>query len=167
MDEKEQNFEISAELHKIKVQGGNLSTEQRWIIERLEGETLKKEVANLSIVGFHILAELMAGDELGIVLAARLDVTRSAITRAVRTLLQYQMVETYQVIKNKKKIFYHLTDKGREVALAHNQMHDARQDYRDRKLFAHYDDKEKSIILRFLKEVIQTEKSMIEEIHKD
>lgn len=149
--------EIAQELHKIKHKRAPISMERRWILDHTESLELKNETNALSVVGFHILTELIERDKTGIDLAAALDVTRGGITRAAQTLLKYKMIETYQVQEDKKKIFYHLTDKGQKVAQIHQEMHAQRRQQRRNQLFKNYSSAEKAVILRFLKNVTRLE----------
>ena len=124
-----------------------------WILEQLDNDKLEKEVLTLSVVALHILSALTKEDLTGIELATKLSVTRGGVTRAVQNLIKYQFLTTYQSESDKKKIFYHLTVKGRKVATIHDKMHKI-MDIKLGQIFNKYNEQEKSIILSFLSDLL-------------
>ncbi len=83
------------------------------------------------------------------------------MTRAVQNLIKYQFLTTYQSESDKKKIFYHLTVKGRKVATIHDKMHKI-MDIRLGQIFDKYNEQEKSIILSFLSDFNLTEAGLFD-----
>ena len=150
------NQQISKELHELRHATDNRSQERSWILAQLDNDKLEKEVLTLSVVALHILSALTKEDLTGIKLATKLSVTR-----AVQNLIKYQFLTTYQSESDKKKIFYHLTVKGRKVATIHDKMHKI-MDIRLGQIFDKYNEQEKSIILSFLSDFNLTEAGLFD-----
>ena len=155
------NQQISKELHELRHATDNRSQERSWILEQLDNDKLQKEVLTLSVVALHILSALTKEDLTGIELATKLSVTRGGVTRAVQNLIKYQFLTTYQSESDKKKIFYHLTVKGRKVATIHDKMHKI-MDIKLGQIFNKYNEQEKSIILSFLSDFNLTEAGLFD-----
>lgn len=153
MINKEMERQIGEALQHFRNGQINRTLEQQWILRQFADENLTDEVMNCSVVALHILSNLTEKDLTGIELAANLSVTRGAITRAAANLTKYDMVKLYQKDTDKKKIFYQLTDKGRQVALIHDKMHEKIDEIFDEQIFSNYTDDEKQLILRFLTDV--------------
>lgn len=100
----------------LRVQHSNIhgSQEQQWIQEHLTDKKLKQEVLNLSIVAFHILSVLESGEQTGIEIAEKINVTRGGVTRAAKKLLQYGLITAVKHPDDKKKIYYSLTSNGKK-----------------------------------------------------
>lgn len=119
---------------------------------------LKKAVEKISIVGFHILSALLANQCMtGIELSVSLGVTRGGITRAAKTLLNLEMIESYQTHQEKKKIYYQLTDNGRIVAEVHDKMHELVDEKFQQQILSNYSYDEQKLIANFLKDVNEFE----------
>jgi DNA-binding MarR family transcriptional regulator len=155
------NQQISKELRELRHATDNRSQERSWILAQLDNDKLEKEVLTLSVVALHILSALTKEDLTGIELATKLSVTRGGVTRAVQNLIKYQFLTTYQSESDKKKIFYHLTVKGRKVATIHDKMHKI-MDIRLGQIFDKYNEQEKSIILSFLSDFNLTEAGLFD-----
>lgn len=155
---------IGTALHELQNARVNRSLESQWILRQLGDENLMAEVMNLSVVALHILSNLTKQDLTGIELATNLRVTRGAITRAAGNLTQFDFAELYQKEDDKKKIFYHLTDKGRKVADVHDKMHEKIDEIFEKQIFAHYTAQEKQVILNFLKQVNEVDTQLDEKL---
>lgn len=155
------NQQISKELRELRHATDNRSQERSWILAQLDNDKLEKEVLTLSVVALHILSALTKEDLTGIELATKLSVTRGGVTRAVKNLIKYQFLTTYQSESDKKKIFYHLTVKGRKVATIHDKMHKI-MGIKLGQIFDKYNEQEKSIILNFLSDFNLTEAGLFD-----
>ena len=143
----------------LRVQHSNIhgSQEQRWIQEHLTDEKLKQEVLNLSIVAFHILSVLESGEQTGIEIAKKINVTRGGVTRAAKKLLQYDLIVATKHSDDKKKIYYSLTDEGKKLAKAHDQMHETMKKELVDKLTTKYSMEELKVVAHFLHDLYQLE----------
>ncbi|EKF52073.1 MarR family transcriptional regulator [Lactococcus garvieae] len=57
-------------------------------------------------------------------LADQLYVTRGAISKATKKLIQKEDIATFQNADNKKEIYFKLTSKGKKINQQHEQLHD-------------------------------------------
>ena len=71
-----------------------------------------------------LLSSLESDDKTGIELSEQLQVTRGGITRAAKKLMQYDLISSLQKQDDRKKIYYHLLDSGKKIAIVHDKMHE-------------------------------------------
>lgn len=154
--------ELSKVLRQLLTGRVKRSNEGQWIIDHLDAPELKAAAAELSMLGFHILADLENQDLTGIELAEKLHASRGGITRAAQNLLKYDLIRTHQKRDDKKKLYYRLTDKGRRLNTVHSEMHQKIDAYRKRELYDKYDEAEKALILRFLEDAVRVEQEMLD-----
>ncbi|MFB6589141.1 MarR family transcriptional regulator [Bacillus thuringiensis] len=67
-------------------------------------------------------------------LAEAFYVTRGAISRMTKKLIQKGLVESYQKSENKKEIYFRLTEQGKEIYKIHENLHKEFQE-RDKAVF--------------------------------
>ncbi|GIO99630.1 putative HTH-type transcriptional regulator YvnA [Paenibacillus lautus] len=88
-------------------------------------------------------------------LATELNLSKSAITKAINTLIQHHLVVTAKKTDNLKEIYYEATDQGKQLATAHDKLHhQAEEKYYE--LFSHFNDEEIDVIIRFLNAWLMT-----------
>lgn len=149
---------ILNELHDFKVDNESTSYEMQWIIDRLADNSLKKLAPKISIIGLHILTELLEEDLAGTTLANRLKVTRSGITRAAAKLQSLSLIRSYQLEDDKKKVYYHILPQAKEIAKIHKQMHENLEEGFIKQIENDYSVDELTLILNFLQTVNQINK---------
>lgn len=81
-------------------------------------------------------------------LALKLSMSRSAISKIIKKLLDGGDIESYQYESNKKEIYYKLTQRGKILFNEHLKRHSAWLE-RDEKFFQSVDDKDLKIIIDF------------------
>ncbi len=59
----------------------------------------------------------------GVQLSQRLNITRGGMSKILTKLLQRKLLESSRSEENKKEIYYHLTETGKAVFVAHAQIH--------------------------------------------
>jgi DNA-binding MarR family transcriptional regulator len=82
-------------------------------------------------------------------IALKLAMTKSAISRIVKKLLDNRDIESYQVECNKKEIYYKLTPKGQELFDEHLKIHSSGRE-RDKKFFEEFNDNDSRIVSEYL-----------------
>ena len=105
------------------------------------------------------LAEVHCIDRIGTIeyanvtkIANEMDMTRGAISKICKRLLNKGLVESYQRPDNNKEIYYRLTEDGQHVYNEHQTLHSqARQEKLS--LINTYSEYEQSIILCFLNDI--------------
>lgn len=115
---------ILGQIRQLRSTHQSVSNEQKWIQDLLKDERLRAIVPKLSIVSLHIATALLDGEMTGIELANRLNVTRGGITRAAKSLRSFDLIHDQKHDGDRKKIYYSLTAAGKQVALAHRQLHE-------------------------------------------
>lgn len=82
-------------------------------------------------------------------IASEMGMTRGAICKICKKLLQKEMVDSYQEPNNNKEIYYTLTNKGQRIHAEHARCHAQAQEKKLSILQA-YGEQEQAAILRFL-----------------
>ncbi len=67
-------------------------------------------------------------------LAEAFYMTRSALSKLTKKLIEKGIIESYQKPDNKKEIYYKLTEKGKSISEIHDRLHNEFQE-RDKKIF--------------------------------
>lgn len=84
--------------------------------------------------------------------AAEMGMTRGAISKISKKLLNKKLVDTYQRPENNKEVYFCLTEQGKKVYYEHKKCHD--QAWEEKyALLSTYNDQEQYIILRFLNDI--------------
>ncbi|PHG55013.1 MarR family transcriptional regulator [Bacillus wiedmannii] len=82
-------------------------------------------------------------------LAEAFYVTRGAISRMTKKLIQKGLVESYQKSENKKEIYFRLTEQGKEIYKIHEELHKEFQE-RDKAVFEQVTESEFDSIISFV-----------------
>lgn len=85
-------------------------------------------------------------------LAKAFQVTKGAISKVTKRLIEIKAIESYQKPGNKKEIYYKLTDIGREIYREHEKMHETRIE-RDSEFFSPLNEAEKDQMIRMLHKI--------------
>lgn len=105
------------------------------------------------------LAEVHCIDRIGTIdhanvtkVAGEMGMTRGAISKISKKLLNKGFIESYQRPDNNKEIYYHLTESGWKVYEEHKKCHNQAQQEK-LSLLETYSEYEQSIILHFLNDI--------------
>ena len=82
-------------------------------------------------------------------LAEAFYVTRGAISRMTKKLIQKGLVESYKTSENKKEIYFRLTEQGKEIYKIHENLHKEFQE-RDKAVFEQVTEEEFNSIISFV-----------------
>lgn len=139
-------------IEKIRINRDNAhgSQEQQWLQHHLQDPQLREVVINLSIVSLHILSTLEQGELTGIEIASQINATRGGVTRAAKKLLDNNLITAQKHLNDRKKIYYSLTKQGKQIAIAHDNMHKSIEHKIEKKLTSKYSDDELKIVANFL-----------------
>lgn len=141
---------------------------EQFIKEREAADKLRKQVklsqeesiiSDWTLTQLHIVATIKeSGRANNTTLSESLNVSKPAITKAVRKLLEHHILEKVQDEDNKKEIYYLLTKSGEMLALIHAQLHkQARERYL--RILNEFKPAELEIIIRFLNAITESIKS--------
>ncbi|PGD68993.1 MarR family transcriptional regulator [Bacillus wiedmannii] len=82
-------------------------------------------------------------------LAEAFYVTRGAISRMTKKLINKGLIESYQKSENKKEIYFKLTEQGKEIYKIHKELHNEFQQ-RDKAVFEQVTEAEFDSIINFV-----------------
>ncbi|PFE29314.1 MarR family transcriptional regulator [Bacillus anthracis] len=82
-------------------------------------------------------------------LAEAFYVTRGAISRMTKKLIQKGLIESYQKSGNKKEIYFRLTEQGKEIYKIHEDLHNEFHE-RDKAVFEEVTEEEFDSIISFV-----------------
>lgn len=95
-------------------------------------------------------------------LAESLYMTRGAISKIAKKLIEKGTIESYQKLDNKKEIYFRLTKQGQKIYKVHEELHKKFQE-RDKVVFEQITDEQFDSMLSFVEKYI---KHLDEEIKK-
>ncbi|AJE50905.1 MarR family transcriptional regulator [Paenibacillus polymyxa] len=136
---------------------------QHFILEREKSaqrrqallETLTEEVVRekrrWTITQLHILSLVSnsQGSMNNTSLAAELNISKPAVTKAVNILIEHHLLLTSKKSDNHKELYYSVTDEGRQLAAVHDQMHRQLKEQYEQ-LFDAFSEDELDVVIRFL-----------------
>ena len=82
-------------------------------------------------------------------LAETFYMTRSAISKITKKLIEKDLIESYQKNGNKKEIYFRLTNKGKSINKIHEKLHNEFQE-RDKFVFEDITEEQLDIMIRFV-----------------
>ncbi|ERI91833.1 transcriptional regulator, MarR family [Clostridiales bacterium oral taxon 876 str. F0540] len=95
-------------------------------------------------------------------LAESLYMTRGAISKMTKKLIEKGIIESYQKPENKKEIYFKLTEKGQKIYKVHEKLHKEFQE-RDKGVFEQITEEQLDSMLKFIEKY---SKHLDEEIKK-
>lgn len=81
-------------------------------------------------------------------LAEAFYMTRGAISKLTKKVMEKGLIESYQKPDNKKEIYFRLTEKGKAIYTVHEELHKELQE-RDKAVFEQVTEEQLDIILNF------------------
>jgi len=118
-------------------------------LDKLNSREILHNYGHSEIHCIHLIGKLKQPNVTKISL--ELAMTKSAISRIVKKLLDNRDIESYQLECNKKEIYYKLTPRGQELFDEHFKIHSSGRE-RDKIFFEELDDDDSQIVSKFLSE---------------
>ncbi len=87
-------------------------------------------------------------------IAQKMGMTKGGISKNIKKLTKLGLIDSYQTDGNNRKVFYKLTDSGKDVYEKHDVAH-KNWTQRDNSFFANYSEEEQNIIAEFLEKYIE------------
>src|SRR5690606_35029554 len=110
-----------------------------WLTERVADHRLKKLVPRLSISSLHVLDVIYMHDGIiGIDIAREMGLTKGAVSKITRKLLEQGLIRKTQLPDNLKEIYFSVTPLGAELAELHRLFHQEK-DQKAMELLASFD----------------------------
>lgn len=160
MSSPEKDVYDAIENIRLTRENSHSTQEQTWIADHLDNCELKESISKLSVGALHILSDLEDRSKTGNDLACSLNLTRGGVSRASKKLCDYGLITACQKNGNKKNIYYTLTDKGREVAQAHDELHCMMQTQMMKKFTDKYSPEELQLVCNFLNDAVKFEQNI-------
>lgn len=150
---KEIQDRIKKSLLHIFTAESNDDAEKIWLIERTANQQLKKLIPQLSVLCLHTL-EIISQHECikGIDIAHDLNVTKGAISKVTRKLLDHGLIKKSQRPTNLKEIYFSVTPLGTELMNLHEQLH-MEFDKKSLELLKHYELSSLELVADFLEKL--------------
>lgn len=148
MDEKERVLEALQRLITVREEAQRKRAKRVSVKDEDEARVFEWTLTQLHLVTA-IKEQGMANNTF---LSGRLNVSMPAITKAVKKLLDHDVIQKTQRAGNRKEIYYKLTESGEELAMIHERLHEqARNRYF--RILGRFNDHELETITAFLKDV--------------
>ncbi|GIN73407.1 putative HTH-type transcriptional regulator YvnA [Bacillus sp. J14TS2] len=107
-------------------------------------------ISDWTLTQLHIVAVIKEKEKANnTTLAERLNISKPAVTKAVKKLLEHHMIEKTQREGNKKEVHYLLSDSGKMLAVIHEQLHE-KAEARYLRIFEKFNTEELETIIKFL-----------------
>lgn len=115
----------------------------------LNEQSLKKALKDYNPSEIHCIDYIGNHSEPNVTqLADAFFMTRGAISKLTKKLIEKDVLESYQKSNNKKEVYFTLTDKGQEIFRIHEKIHHE-FDLRDKIVFEQITEQELESVLRF------------------
>ncbi|AJG99834.1 MarR family transcriptional regulator [Clostridium beijerinckii] len=85
-------------------------------------------------------------------LSKKFEMTRGALSKIIKKLIEKGAVEIYRKPENKKEIYYKLTESGMSTFMEHEEMHKSRLE-RDKVIFSKLSEDEKATFVNILDKI--------------
>jgi DNA-binding MarR family transcriptional regulator len=150
---------IEKSMYRIFVSEADEDQDRLWMLERISDDRLKKLLPRLSVSSMHVLDAIHAHDGIkGIDIARELGITKGAVSKITRNLLDHGLIRKEQRPNNLKEIYFSVTPLGAEVAEVHQAFH-REQDQKATKLMAGFDAASLEIVADFLEKLADLRQS--------
>ncbi|SEJ45373.1 DNA-binding transcriptional regulator, MarR family [Propionispira arboris] len=119
--------------------------------------------AGLNLAEVHCIAKIGSMEYANVTKVAHaMHMTRGAISKISKKLLNKQLVESYQKPENNKEVYFCLTTSGKLIYDEHKVCHEQAK-LRKLKLLSNYSEAEQIVILRFLEDINQQQEQGLRE----
>lgn len=117
-----------------------------WLNKNKMEDALKEykssEVHCIEYIGSHVDSNVTK-------LAENFYMTRGAISKVTKKLIEKGIIESYQKLENKKEIYFRLTDQGKSVYKIHEELH-KEFEKRDEIVYQQISDDQFDAVLQFI-----------------
>ncbi|WP_055107125.1 MarR family transcriptional regulator [Paenibacillus ihumii] len=144
---------IEKSIYRILISESDEDQDRLWLTERVADHRLKKLVPRLSISSLHVLDVIYMHDGIiGIDIAREMGLTKGAVSKITRKLLEQGLIRKTQLPDNLKEIYFSVTPLGAELAELHRLFHQEK-DQKAMELLASFDGPSLEIVADFLEKL--------------
>ena len=144
---------IEKSIYRLFISETDDDQDRLWMMERISDDRIKKLLPRLSVSSMHVLDVIHAHDGIkGIDIARELGITKGAVSKITRNLLEHGLIRKTRRPNNLKEIYFSVTPLGAELAEVHQAFH-REQDQRATELMAGFDAASLEIVADFLEKL--------------
>jgi DNA-binding MarR family transcriptional regulator len=129
--------------------------ERMLMLRKTKGQAFADLLQSMTITALHVLSTIGRYEPInGIQIARELGITKGAVSKIARKLLEQQLIVAEQLPDNKKHIYFRLTAQGREIFHWHQTLHEELEG-QAKQFLERYTLEELRLIVRFLQEYVE------------
>ncbi|QBD74911.1 MarR family transcriptional regulator [Ktedonosporobacter rubrisoli] len=119
-----------------------------------KGQAWVDLLQSLNVTALHVLSAIGEHEPIkGIQIARQLGITKGAISKVTRKLLEQELIFSERLPNNRKEIYFRLSQKGREIFKWHQQLHPQLEE-QGRQFLLRYSIDELQLIVRFCQDYL-------------
>lgn len=119
-----------------------------------KGKELADLLQSLNVTALHVLDVIGEHEPInGIQIARHMSITKGAVSKIVKKLLEQQLLVTEKFPTNRKEIYYRLTPEGQEIFLWHQELHPQLEE-QEKRFLLRYSTEELQLLVRFFQEYL-------------
>ncbi|WP_410771392.1 MarR family transcriptional regulator [Fontibacillus sp. BL9] len=144
---------IEKSMYRILISKTDEDQDRLWLVERISDDRLKKLLPRLSVSSLHVLDVINANESIkGVDIARDMGITKGAVSKITRKLLDQGLIRKNQLPDNLKEIYFSVTPLGAELADLHQVFHHE-QDKKAMELLTSFDAASLEIVADFLEKL--------------
>lgn len=144
---------IERSMYRILISETDEDQDRLWLMERISDDRLKKLLPRLSVSSLHVLDVIRTNEGIkGADIARDMGITKGAVSKITRKLLDQGLVQKSQLPGNLKEIYFSVTPLGAELAELHRLFHQEK-DQKVIELLTSYDAASLQIVADFLEKL--------------
>jgi DNA-binding MarR family transcriptional regulator len=129
--------------------------QERWMeLVQTKGQAWVDLLQSLNVTALHILDAIGKHEPInGIQIARQLDITKGAVSKITKKLLEQQLIFTERLPNNRKDLYFRLTGEGREIFLWHQELHPQLEE-QGKQFLSRYSVDELQLLVRFFQDYL-------------
>ncbi|MNO44454.1 MarR family protein [compost metagenome] len=144
---------IEKSMYRIFINKTDEDQDRLWLMEHISDDRIKKMLPRLSVSSLHVLDVINRHEGIkGVDVARDMGITKGAVSKITRKLLEQGLIRKTQLPDNLKEIYFSVTPLGVELAELHRLFHQE-QDQKAMELFTGYDEASLEIVADFLEKL--------------
>lgn len=144
---------IENSMYQILIRESEEDHERMGLMERISDDRLRSMLPNLSVSSLHVLDVIHLHDSIkGIDIARNIGITKGAVSKITRKLLNEGLIDKTQLPANQKEIYFSTTPLGAELADLHRLFHQEK-DKKVVELLTSFDTASLEIVADFLEKL--------------
>lgn len=146
---------IETSLYRILINETDEDQDRLWLMDRISNDRIKALLPRMTVSSLHVLDVIHAHEREGIKgvdIARELGITKGAVSKITRKLLDQGLIRKTQRPDNLKEIYFSATSLGAELAELHRLYHQE-EDKKTMELLTGFDAASLEIVAEFLEKL--------------